>query len=120
MKIELVNIKHLQEYEQIFSRQKMEYLWREYLSCSKASWNKLDSMNEEQMRLAFHSWKSSSQIFGMEDFVRQCAAIEEKLSKRQSRSAMKNLISLCRQCYLDSTAKVAAYFKEKQGDGYGQ
>jgi len=116
VKTELINIKHLQEYEQIFLSQKMEYLWCEYLSCSSSSWDKLDSMNEEQLRLTFHSWKSSSQIFGMEKFVRQCAAIEEKLSKHQPRSMVENLIKSCRQCYCDSTALVAAYFKEKQGD----
>jgi len=120
VKTDWVNIKQLQEYENIFRSHKMAFLWREYLSCSSSSWARIELMDAEQLRLAFHSWKSSSQIFGMDEFVRRCAAVEEKLSKHLSREDVEKQINGCRECYQKSIAEVEAYFNQKQGGAYGQ
>ncbi len=110
----LVNIKHLQEYENIFRAQKMKWLWQEYLSNAETAWASLDTMDLEHLRLTFHSWKSSSQIFGMDCFVKQCAALEEKLTKHPEKNSLDKLIFQSRDCFQKSVLLIEKYFNQNK------
>lgn len=111
-----INRQHLQEYIDIFPQEKMMKLWQEFLSSSAESWKNLSKMRPEQMRLVFHSWKSNSQVFGMDAFARQCAVLEEKLLKRQTVDSLSTDIENCLYCYKLSVDEVKrCFFNQMNG-----
>lgn len=107
-----VNLNHLQEYQKIFSSVKMHRLWSEYLKVSQDVWDEMPSKNHEQLRLAFHSWKSNSQVFGMDEFSTLCAEIEEQLLKHKPVEVLQERIAACRKCYERSILVVNEYFEK--------
>ncbi len=106
---------HLQEYENIFKTDKMLWLWQEFTADSAEKWKKLPQMNDEQVRLALHCWKSSSLIFGMDEFARGCGVLENKLLKHQPAADLAEPLQQLKQCYAASTTLVTAYFNQYQG-----
>ena len=69
----------LQQYEQIFGREKMQNLWTEFVSDARAKLDNIENSNKESQRLAYHSLRSSSQVFGMNIFAQICTQREEQI-----------------------------------------
>ena len=110
-----INQKQFMEYYDVFGSQKMMFLWEEFLSCSFQKWSQLPDVDWQQKRQYFHNWRSSSKVFGMEDFALLCQKIEEKIIKKRYSEAEKLLFE-AKQLYEDSTQQVVAFFEEKQKD----
>lgn len=108
----LVNWKHFNEFQHIFGREKMAYLWQEYLTQSRGSWQKIPPEVCEELRLTFHSWKSSSQIFGLDEFSKRCARIEDHILNRRHLDLLPEMIHDCKNCFEASTAEIIPYFEK--------
>ena len=72
-----INQKQLDEYLDIFGKSKMQGLLKDYLAESSKSWAALDKFSDAEKQQVFHCWRSSSLVFGMEDFSKMCTTIED-------------------------------------------
>lgn len=73
------DLANLQQYEQIFGREKIQTLWAEFVSDATAKTAEVESRDRESQRLAYHSLRSSSQVFGMSAFAQVCTQREEQI-----------------------------------------
>lgn len=110
----LVNFRHLGEYMRIFGHDKMLRLWHEFLETSAAAWENIETKEMQTRRLTFHSWKSSSQVFGMDTFSHHCALIEENILSRHHWDKLAEMIAQSHICYQDSIKEVSAYFAQME------
>ena len=110
-----INQKQLDEYLDIFGKSKMQGLLRDYLAESSKSWERLDKISDKEKRHVFHCWRSSSLVFGMEDFFFSFNKNEDDLlNKRLSR--VSKLIPQSQDCYQKSVLKVIEVLQEREND----
>lgn len=100
-------LENIQQYEQIFGREKMRALWAEFVNDATAKLDKIEECDHEAQRLAYHSLRSSSQVFGMMEFSRLCEEREEEILAGMPVKADKAENS--RQLLKTSMAEVEAY-----------
>ena len=110
-----INQKQLSEYLDIFGKNKMQGLLKDYLAQSTKSWETLDKISDKEKRQVFHCWRSSSLVFGMEDFSRICTKIEDDLLNNRMAKVSK-LISESQDCYQKSILKVIKILQEREND----
>lgn len=110
-----INQKQLDEYLDIFGKSKMQGLLRDYLAESSKSWERLDKISDKEKRHVFHCWRSSSLVFGMEDFSRICTKIEDDLLNNRLAKVSK-LIPQSQDCYQKSVLKVIEVLQEREND----
>ena len=110
-----INQKQLTEYLDIFGKNKMQGLLKDYLAQSTKSWETLDKISNNEKRHVFHCWRSSSLVFGMEDFSRICTKIEDDLLNNRM-AKLSKLISEGQDCYEKSILKVIEILSEREND----
>lgn len=110
----MVNLSHLQEYQKIFGLLKIRRLWEDFITLSEQSWQSVGIQPPEQLRLTFHSWKSSSLVFGMDDFSHHCSVIEECLLCRRHLEQLPLMIDESRRVYQHAVAEVNLYLNEQE------
>lgn len=106
-----INQKRFGEYAGIFGAEKMRFLWKEYLAQADKTWQEMSELDSDSLRRVFHNWRSSSQVFGMDEFARLCQRIEEKILKRRL-SGLEEQIKECQELYEQDIKEVKAIFKE--------
>lgn len=74
-----VNIENIKQYQGIFGLVKMKNLWKEFVDDAKDKLSGIENKSSEQQRLNYHSLRSSSLIFGMQEFSELCHQYEEKI-----------------------------------------
>ncbi len=87
----IFNPKQLQTYYNIFGKEKLLLLWAEYLEQSQISWHEVETLDWSVRRSKFHNWRSSSLVFGMEDFSVLCTKIEENILKKRFEQLSKQI-----------------------------
>ena len=110
-----INQKQLDEYLDIFGKSKMQGLLKDYLAESSKSWDNLDKISDKEKCRVFHCWRSSSLVFGMEDFSRICTKIEDDMINNRL-SKLSALISESRDCYQKSILKVIEILQERKNE----
>ena len=110
-----INQKQLCEYLDIFGKNKMQGLLKDYLAESTKSWDTLDKISDKEKRHIFHCWRSSSLVFGMEDFSKICTKIEDDLLNNRYTKISK-LISESQDCYQKSILKVIKILQERENE----
>lgn len=110
-----INHKQLDEYLDIFGKSKMQGLLKDYLAESNKSWEILDKIPNAEKRHVFHNWRSSSLVFGMEDFSRICTKIEDDLLNNRLAKIAK-LIDESQVCYEKSILKVIEILQERENE----
>ena len=110
-----INQKQLCEYLDIFGKSKMQGLLKDYLAESNKSWELLDNISDHEKRRVFHCWRSSSLVFGMEDFSRICTKIEDDLINNRS-AKISQLINQSQDCYQKSILKVIEIMQERENE----
>lgn len=107
----IVNKKQIENYKTIFGMEKINFLWDEFLSYSVTVWEGVEEIDPVYQRTAFHNWRSSSLVFGMEDFSQLCTKIEEDILKNRVEQLSKQ-IKECKKCYEESIKAVAPILKK--------
>lgn len=110
-----INQKQLDEYLDIFGKNKMQGLLKDYLAESTKSWETLDKISDVEKRRVFHCWRSSSLVFGMEDFSHICTKIEDDMLNNRLNKLSK-LISESQECYQKSILKVIEVLQERENE----
>ena len=110
-----INQKQLCEYLNIFGKNKMQGLLKDYLAQSEKSWGSLNSISDKEKSRIFHCWRSSSLVFGMEDFSKICTKIEDNLINNRT-SKISQLINESQNCYQQSILKVIEILQEQKND----
>ena len=82
----------LDEYLDIFGKSKMQGLLKDYLAESSKSWDNLDKISDKEKCRVFHCWRSSSLVFGMEEFSRICTKIEDDMLNNVAIAKVLNII----------------------------
>lgn len=102
-----VSIDNLKQYEQIFGHEKMRRLWLEFTEDARQKLDQAEKGNKEEQRLAFHSLRSSSLVFGMTAFSTFCQKTEEEIMNGITTG--KETLSEARKLLIESMADVEAY-----------
>lgn len=102
-----ISIDSLKQYGQIFGQEKMRRLWLEFTEDAKQKLNQAENGSKEEQRLAFHSLRSSSLVFGMTSFSAFCQKTEEEILN--GNPAGKETLSEARKLLMESMAEVEAY-----------
>ncbi|MBE6454016.1 MAG: hypothetical protein E7017_03935 [Alphaproteobacteria bacterium] len=110
-----INQKQLCEYLDIFGKSKMQGLLKDYLAESNKSWEHLDKISDHEKRHVFHCWRSSSLVFGMEEFSRICTKIEDDLINNRN-AKIAQLINQSQDCYQKSILKVIEIMQERENE----
>ena len=80
---ETIDRERLRQYEDIFGREKMLFLFREYLHKTDADMPKIAELAAKNdldgLRIIHHSLVSASLVFGMNKFAATCRKIEEMI-----------------------------------------
>lgn len=69
----------LSQYEKLSGRTKILELWQLFLNDAEEKMARAVAAKGEELRLIFHSLRSSSLVFDMTEFAQNCREIEEKL-----------------------------------------
>ena len=93
----------------------MQGLLKDYLAQSKKSWETLNNVSDKEKSRIFHSWRSSSLVFGMEDFSKICTKIEDNLLNNRM-SKISQLITESQTCYQQSILKVIETLQEQKNE----
>lgn len=87
-----VDLTALRRYEDIFGPEKMRELWLEYLDKAENDLKDVENKNREELRLLYHSLRSSSLVFGMNAFAALCEQIETAIVEQRSDAELCPLI----------------------------
>ena len=110
-----INQKQLHDYLNIFGKSKMQGLLKDYLAQSNKSWSDMHSVSDKEKSRIFHCWRSSSLVFGMEDFSDICTKIEDNLLNNRKKQ-LSQLISKSKDCYQKSILKVIEILQEQENE----
>lgn len=113
MPISKINTRRLNEYKEVFGLQKLRFLWHEYIEQSTHNWQNMETADWKTKRQMFHNWRSSSQVFGMDDFARLCQIIEDKILKRHF-DGLEQKIAESRSIYDQSAGDVGLIFLQME------
>lgn len=114
----MINKSAIEQYSNIFGNEKMAYLWKEFLdkAClDLAQVDKYLTTNAyNELRLIYHSLRSSSLVFGMEDFSAVCKEIEEKILENSSTEGLEEKVKKGQEIFNNNRKEVAEVItKEK-------
>lgn len=107
----LINKDAFCQYQQIFGTEKMKALWQEFAETSRDKLDQIENKSPEEIRLAFHSMRSSSLVFGLESFSKSCAEIEEKILNGENLTKLKKYIDKSKIIFDNSNQSVAEFFE---------
>ena len=110
-----INKKQLCEYLNIFGKSKMQGLLKDYLAESNKSWDILHNVSDKEKSRIFHCWRSSSLVFGMDDFSKMCTRIEDHLINNR-KTKLSQLIVESKDCYQKSILKVIEILQEQKNE----
>lgn len=102
-----VSIENIKQYEQVFGRAKMQRLWSEFFNDAKQTLAEVEKKEQEAQRLAFHSLRSSSLVFGMVKFSSFCQTAEEYILK--GKLITRKQAAEAQRLFSKSAAAVEAY-----------
>ncbi len=109
----IVNPERINAYARIFGAGKMQALWAEYLEQSAQAWGTMDQADWKYRRARFHNWRSSSLVFGMEDFSGLCTRIEENILQNRFEQLPKQ-IKESKTCYENSVLQVRQIMQQME------
>lgn len=101
-----INLYRLDEYKNVFGTKKILDLWNDFLAQSAKNWQNINCSDWEEKRLIFHSWRSSSQVFGMDDFSAFCLVIEDRIIRHRF-NGLDKIIIKSQEIFEESVKQVA-------------
>lgn len=108
-----LNLIRFSEYKNVFGCQKILSLWNEFLAQSAKNWQNINNSDWEEKRLIFHSWRSSSQVFGMDDFSAICLIIEDRIIRHKF-SGLDKMIANSQIIFDESVKQVMSFFAKTE------
>lgn len=110
MNDEKIDWESLKQYQKIFGTDKMQMLWQEFLHNTLEDIADIEDKDLQTIRLKFHSWRSSSQVFGLKGFSRECEAIEEMAISCENIEKIKKTIDNCKKTFHNTQKEVDRFF----------
>ena len=95
----MLNLERIAEYESIFGRDKMKFLFDEFIKSADEGFIKLEKADENEARIVVHSIKSAAKVFGMDEFANICGEIENKLVEGEKIRELEFLIKSAKMLY---------------------
>lgn len=108
----MINKQILSQYIATIGHKKILSLWQDFKIDAKQKFEKMDVQDEQNMRLMFHSLKSSSKIFGMEDFSGFCHKIEISLIEQEKKDDIIQQVKQSRKILSRQVMEVDMFLKE--------
>lgn len=108
-----LNLCRFDEYKNVFGAKKIHSLWNEFLAQSVKNWQDIEKSDWEEKRLIFHNWRSSSQVFGMDDFSAICLIIEDRIIRHRF-NGLEKLIGKSQEIFEESVKQVILIFSKME------
>ena len=107
---DIFDIAAMRQYENIFGPEKMRQLWYEYLDNAQKDLRDVEHKPHDELRLLYHSLRSSSLVFGMTAFAETCEKIEAAVIDGRPGNEIKLLIKEGQLRFAEAVKKVSSYF----------
>lgn len=92
-------------------------LWLDYLEDCESKFQKIETLLKEEdwnnLRILFHSLKSSSLIFGLDKFSELCTKIERNILQNDISDNFISEINSVKNLWLESIHEAMSYFQPK-------
>lgn len=105
----------IEQYEAVFGPEKMRVLWGEFLESCREKLADIENKTTEEIRLAYHSMRSSCLVFGMVNFAKLCEKLEELALNGAKPAKMKKDIDISKKVF-DNETKIVADFLNRLKD----
>lgn len=107
----------IEQYQKIFGKEKICSLWDEFKNDTMKDLEEIENKEREDIRLKFHSWRSSSLVFGLTGFSAECEKAEKMVLEGQNSENIKKAIDNCKKIFHNIQKEVERFLK---GDSYGK
>ena len=99
-----------EQYRQIFGDEKIALLWDEFSSETEKEIKDIGKKSLEEIRLRFHSWRSSAKIFGLKSFVQECEIIENMVLDGENSEKIKKTVDNCEKTFHNAQKEANRFF----------
>lgn len=110
MKTDLFDEEEAKQYLNIFGTEKMGCLWQEFAQDTAETLENIDIQEMEDIRLKFHSWRSSAKVFGLKNFVQECENIEQMVINGENIENIKKTIDKCKKIFHNTQKEANRFF----------
>lgn len=112
----IFNPEILRDYISQMGRSTMFSLWEDYIAKNRELLEKsqpaLKRGDWAELRIIYHSLKSSSAVFGLDKFVELCTKVEEAIISGKKDAETSNLICNSLKLWEESLAAAATFWKK--------
>ncbi len=116
MTTEIFNPGALQTYEEMLGRDKLVMLWSEYKSGAAEKSARLEDLLKRrdwaELRIIFHSLRSSSLVFGLDKFAELCTKIESLIVQGGDSGCLPGDIRAGKALLEESIRQADIYFRD--------
>lgn len=101
-----VNKTSLEQYVAVFGAEKMKLLWQEFCNSTENKLKNIENASREEIRLCFHSLRSSSLVFGLDELSKNCEDIEQAVLSGEKIAEIKKYIDKTKKLFYNACESV--------------
>ncbi len=101
-----INKAALEQYMAVFGAEKMQMLWREFRDSTENKLKNIENETPEEIRLCFHSLRSSSLVFGLDELSKNCEIIEQSILSGEKIAEIKKYIDKTKKLFYNACESV--------------
>ena len=90
----------------VFGAEKMQMLWREFRDSTENKLKNIENETPEEIRLCFHSLRSSSLVFGLDELSKNCEIIEQSILSGEKIAKIKKYIDKTKKLFYNACESV--------------
>ncbi len=110
MNNDLFDEKEAGQYLNIFGADKMGCLWEDFVKDTSRTLEDVGNQSREDIRLKFHSWRSSAKVFGLKSFVQECENIENMVLNGENIENIKKIVDKCKKIFHNAQKEADRFF----------
>ena len=107
-----INKDAFEQYRKVFGTEKMRLLWQEFYESTENKLQQIEKQSPEDIRLCFHTLRSSSLVFGLEEFSKTCEMIEEAVLNNENFAKIKKYVDKTRRIFYNGCESINNLFKD--------
>lgn len=107
-----VNRDVFEQYRKVLGTEKMRHLWQEFYETTENKLRQVENQSAEDIRLCFHTLRSSALVFGLEAFSKNCEKIEEAVLSDANFTEIKKYINETKKIFYNDSESVNNLFED--------
>lgn len=109
--MQAINKDTFEQYRQVFGTTKMMSLWQEFKESTENKLKNIENSSLEEIRLCFHSLRSSSLVFGLDELSKNCEIIEGAVLSGEKLAEIKKHIDKTKKLFYNACESINELFE---------